>query len=175
MRVFRQVVPGIGRSVQDVIKSTLANTIHRIYVPPPNFPVRNTGLDILVIYPVDISHTLLVTHSVPLSHNLLILHGLFFWFVWADIQRHFRADCHTPATFTLGAGLRFTEKPLGLNSARAMATPAQGYFRFFLYLLFHFLLLFVKDEFFLAINTMIFFTILLNCFSRFKIFHFSVF
>lgn len=137
LRVFRQVVPGIGRSVQNVIKSTLANTIHRIYVPPPNFPVRNTGLDILVIYPVDISHTLLVTHSVPLSHNLLILHGLFLWFVWADIQRHFRADCHTPATFTLGASLRFTEKPPGLNSARAMATPAQGHFRFFLYLLFH--------------------------------------
>ena len=26
--------------------------INRIYVPPPNFPVRYTGLDILVIYPV---------------------------------------------------------------------------------------------------------------------------
>lgn len=135
--VFRQVVLGIGRSVQDVIKSTFTNTIHRIYVPPPNFPVRYTGLDILVIYPVDISHTLLVTHSVPLSHNLLILHGLFLGFVRTDIQRHFRADRHTSATFTLGADLRSTEEPPGFNSTRAMATPAQGYFGFFPYLLFH--------------------------------------
>ena len=137
--IFRQVVFGVGGRFQYVIESPLADTIHRIYVPPPYLPVRDSLLDVEVIYLVDVSDALLITHTVPIPHiAILSVHNLFtFWLVRTDIKRHLAAHRHTAAPFTLRAGFSLADKTPGYDFARAVAFAAQGHFRVFLHFLFH--------------------------------------
>lgn len=140
LRVFRQVVLGVRGRFQYVVESPLADTIHRIYVPPPDLPVRNSLPCVKVIYPVDVNDPLLITHTVPVTHiAIMSVHNLFtFWLVRTDVKRHLAAHRHTAAPFTLRTG-----EPLQTPAcparylARTVTPTAKGDLRRFLYFLSH--------------------------------------
>ena len=71
LRILGHLFLRITRGVEQVVKGPLADSISRIYVPAPYLAVADTALDVLVVYPIYVSDTLLVACSSPLPHLLV--------------------------------------------------------------------------------------------------------